>query len=147
MEESWVLLRKDMMMSSSPPTPWCDMVHELQSWQDGFGSDAEMQLLLPPFQWLYRIPPRAASGVLLPLWTAERWLGRVCFRKQLPERCPCSGYQRQKQARGEGAGSVAKHDGTRAHSTLMAASRSLWYNVLDSCWYQLLQGSKTSPQI
>lgn len=59
-----VLLSKDRM-SSSPPTPWWDRVRGLQNWRDGFGSDAEMCLLLPPCQWLDQIPHRAASSVVL----------------------------------------------------------------------------------
>lgn len=48
-------------------------------------------------------------GVLLPPWAVERWLGRVCFAKQLSETRPHSGCQWQKGAWSEGAGAVAKH--------------------------------------
>lgn len=57
MKESWFLLRKEKLMSSSSPTPQWDTVHELQSWSDGSVSDAEMRLLLPLWQQLGQIPP------------------------------------------------------------------------------------------
>lgn len=59
MEESWVLLRKERLMSCSPPPPWWDRECELQRWRDGSGSNAEMQLLLPPCQQMGQIPSRS----------------------------------------------------------------------------------------
>lgn len=92
------------------PKPSWDRVCELQSWE-----------MAPAGMLRHRsLPPGATSGALLPPWAVERWLGRVCFGKQLSGRHPLS---QAASGRGEDGVRVQDHwqSTSLSHCCLQAA--------------------------